>query len=147
MNRTIGYVSLIVPNYDEAKIYYTRALGFDLVEDTDLGRIGSPEIVDELPDHAGAYKRDGHRHEDEGFGDVAPRHTVGQHSDDESQGRAHGGDDEQPQQVVSDRLEKLAVVEGPGVISEADKIDTVLIVKAEDHGLNGRIDEVYAQDE
>ena len=37
MNRKIGYISLIVPNYDEAKDYYMRALGFELVEDTDLG--------------------------------------------------------------------------------------------------------------
>lgn len=37
MNRKIGYVSLIVPDYDEAKHYYTRALGFELREDTDLG--------------------------------------------------------------------------------------------------------------
>ena len=37
MNRKIGYVSLIVPSYDEAKDYYTRALGFTLSEDTDLG--------------------------------------------------------------------------------------------------------------
>jgi len=37
MNRKIGYVSLLVPNYGEAKDYYTRALGFTLLEDTDLG--------------------------------------------------------------------------------------------------------------
>ncbi|QXD25457.1 VOC family protein [Opitutia bacterium ISCC 51] len=37
MNRKIGYVSLLVPNYNEAKDYYTRALGFTLLKDTDLG--------------------------------------------------------------------------------------------------------------
>ena len=37
MNRKLGYVSLIVPGYDEAKDYYSRALGFEIREDTDLG--------------------------------------------------------------------------------------------------------------
>ena len=37
MNQNIGYISLIIPNYDEAKNYYTTTLSFDLVEDTDMG--------------------------------------------------------------------------------------------------------------
>jgi catechol 2,3-dioxygenase-like lactoylglutathione lyase family enzyme len=37
VNQNIGYISLIIPNYDEAKNYYTTTLSFDLVEDTDMG--------------------------------------------------------------------------------------------------------------
>lgn len=37
MNRQIGYVSLLVCDYDEAIAYYTDALGFALIEDTPLG--------------------------------------------------------------------------------------------------------------
>ena len=37
MNQAIGYISSIVPNYDEAKDYYTEVLGFGLLEDSDLG--------------------------------------------------------------------------------------------------------------
>ena len=33
----ISAVALVVPDYDVAIAFYTRALGFDLIEDTDLG--------------------------------------------------------------------------------------------------------------
>ncbi|MEI8089435.1 MAG: VOC family protein [Opitutaceae bacterium] len=36
MNQRIGYVSLLVRDYDEAIAYYTSVLGFRLVEDTPL---------------------------------------------------------------------------------------------------------------
>jgi catechol 2,3-dioxygenase-like lactoylglutathione lyase family enzyme len=36
MNQRIGYVSLLVRDYDEAIAYYTGVLGFWLVEDTPL---------------------------------------------------------------------------------------------------------------
>lgn len=37
MSRTIGRVAVVVRDYDEAIAYYTTCLGFDLIEDTDLG--------------------------------------------------------------------------------------------------------------
>ena len=37
MKQTIGYVSLVVREYDEAIAFFTQRLGFTLVEDTDLG--------------------------------------------------------------------------------------------------------------
>ncbi|MBN1886988.1 MAG: VOC family protein [Thermoflexales bacterium] len=37
MKQTIGYVSLLVRDYDEAIAFYTHKLHFTLVEDTDLG--------------------------------------------------------------------------------------------------------------
>mgnify|MGYP000459574067 CR=1 FL=1 len=37
MKQTIGAIALIVPDYDAAIEFYTRSLGFDLIEDTDLG--------------------------------------------------------------------------------------------------------------
>lgn len=37
MPRTIGFVTVVVDDYDQAIAYYTDALGFVLVEDTDLG--------------------------------------------------------------------------------------------------------------
>ncbi len=37
MKQKIGYLSIIVPSYDEAKAYYTEVMDFDLLEDTDLG--------------------------------------------------------------------------------------------------------------
>lgn len=40
MNNTkqqIGSVALVVANYDDAIAFYTQKLGFDLIEDTDLG--------------------------------------------------------------------------------------------------------------
>lgn len=36
MAQAIGYVTLVVRDYDEAIAFYTGALGFDLVEDTPL---------------------------------------------------------------------------------------------------------------
>jgi catechol 2,3-dioxygenase-like lactoylglutathione lyase family enzyme len=37
VKQRIGYVSLVVRDYDEAIAFYTKALGFDLIADTDLG--------------------------------------------------------------------------------------------------------------
>ena len=37
MKQKIGYLSIIVPSYDEAKAYYTEVMDFDLLEDTNLG--------------------------------------------------------------------------------------------------------------
>jgi lactoylglutathione lyase len=37
MSQQIGYVALVVRDYDEAIAYYSGTLGFDLIEDTDLG--------------------------------------------------------------------------------------------------------------
>jgi catechol 2,3-dioxygenase-like lactoylglutathione lyase family enzyme len=37
MMQRIGYVALIVRDYDEAIEFYRQALGFELIEDTDLG--------------------------------------------------------------------------------------------------------------
>ncbi len=37
MAQQIGYVALVVRDYDEAIAYYTAGLGFELVEDSDLG--------------------------------------------------------------------------------------------------------------
>jgi len=38
MPQTIGYIALVVQDYDEAIAFYTGTLGFDLIEDTDLGQ-------------------------------------------------------------------------------------------------------------
>ena len=37
MGQTLGHVALVVGDYDEAIAFYTKSLGFLLVEDTDLG--------------------------------------------------------------------------------------------------------------
>ncbi|MDE2155240.1 MAG: VOC family protein [Xanthomonadaceae bacterium] len=37
MKQHLGALALLVADYDEAIAWYTRALGFTLVEDTDLG--------------------------------------------------------------------------------------------------------------
>ncbi|MBO7941609.1 VOC family protein, partial [Streptomyces sp. S9] len=37
MNRSIGSITLVVDDYDRAIDFYTRALGFVLLEDIDLG--------------------------------------------------------------------------------------------------------------
>ncbi|HZE25858.1 MAG TPA: VOC family protein [Terriglobales bacterium] len=37
MAETLGHVAVVVRNYDEAVAFFTRALGFRLIEDTDLG--------------------------------------------------------------------------------------------------------------
>jgi catechol 2,3-dioxygenase-like lactoylglutathione lyase family enzyme len=34
MSQTIGYITLVVRDYDEAIALFTRSLGFDLIEDT-----------------------------------------------------------------------------------------------------------------
>ena len=38
MAQFISTLALLVPDYDEAKAYYTDSLGFELIEDTDLGQ-------------------------------------------------------------------------------------------------------------
>jgi catechol 2,3-dioxygenase-like lactoylglutathione lyase family enzyme len=35
--QSLGYVALVVRDYDEAIAFYTQSLGFGLTEDTDLG--------------------------------------------------------------------------------------------------------------
>jgi catechol 2,3-dioxygenase-like lactoylglutathione lyase family enzyme len=37
MQQKIGYIALLVRDYDEAISFYTNKLRFDLIEDTDLG--------------------------------------------------------------------------------------------------------------
>src|SRR5687767_11236102 len=37
MNRAITRVAVVVRDYDEAIAYYTGSLGFELLEDTDMG--------------------------------------------------------------------------------------------------------------
>jgi catechol 2,3-dioxygenase-like lactoylglutathione lyase family enzyme len=37
MKQKLGYIALVVRDYDEAIRFYTQSLGFQLVEDTDLG--------------------------------------------------------------------------------------------------------------
>jgi len=37
MPQYLGALALVVRHYDEAVAYYTQTLGFDLIEDTDLG--------------------------------------------------------------------------------------------------------------
>jgi catechol 2,3-dioxygenase-like lactoylglutathione lyase family enzyme len=37
MQQTLAHIALVVRNYDEAIAFYTRVLGFQLIEDTDLG--------------------------------------------------------------------------------------------------------------
>ncbi|MDQ0391250.1 VOC family protein [Labrys monachus] len=37
MSQHLGAVSLVVRDYDEAKAYYAGVLGFDIVEDRDMG--------------------------------------------------------------------------------------------------------------
>ena len=37
MPQKLGYIALVVRDYDEALTFYTNKLGFHLIEDTDLG--------------------------------------------------------------------------------------------------------------
>jgi len=37
MPQTLGHIALVVRNYDEALSFYTEVLGFELIEDSDLG--------------------------------------------------------------------------------------------------------------
>jgi len=37
MTQTLGYVAIVVRDYDEALAFYTGTLGFQLIEDTELG--------------------------------------------------------------------------------------------------------------
>ena len=37
MPQTLGHIALVVRNYDEALAFYTQVLGFELIEDSDLG--------------------------------------------------------------------------------------------------------------
>src|SRR5256885_1370389 len=53
VGQQIGRVALVVRDYDEAIAYYTRVLGFDLVEDTALGG-GKRWVVVAPPGSAGA---------------------------------------------------------------------------------------------
>jgi catechol 2,3-dioxygenase-like lactoylglutathione lyase family enzyme len=37
MPQTLGYVALVVRDYDDAIAFFTKLLDFELIEDTDLG--------------------------------------------------------------------------------------------------------------
>jgi catechol 2,3-dioxygenase-like lactoylglutathione lyase family enzyme len=51
MSRTIGAVTLVVDDYDRAIDFYTRAMGFALTEDTNLG--GGKRWVTVTPEGGG----------------------------------------------------------------------------------------------
>jgi len=40
MKRNVGHIAVVVRDYDEAIAFYTKAMGFELIEDTDRA-IGS----------------------------------------------------------------------------------------------------------
>ena len=57
MNNTkqqIGSVALVVANYDDAIAFYTQKLGFDLIEDTDLGN-GKRWVLVSPPNSSGTH--------------------------------------------------------------------------------------------
>ena len=45
MEQTLGYVTLVVRDYDEALHYFTAVLGFELIEDTPLGSAKRRPVV------------------------------------------------------------------------------------------------------
>ncbi|MGA8073699.1 MAG: VOC family protein [Candidatus Acidiferrales bacterium] len=51
MTQTLGHVALVVRDYDEAIAYFTKLLGFRLIEDSDLG--GGKRWVVVAPDRVG----------------------------------------------------------------------------------------------
>ena len=54
MNQALGLVALLVRDYDEALDFYTRALGFELVEDTPVPEQGKRWVVVRPPGSRGA---------------------------------------------------------------------------------------------
>ncbi|MFC4821948.1 VOC family protein [Dokdonella ginsengisoli] len=54
MNRHIAYIALLVRDYDEAIAWFAQALGFVLVEDSDLG--GGKRWVRVAPDADAAFQ-------------------------------------------------------------------------------------------
>jgi lactoylglutathione lyase len=52
MAQTLGYVAVVVRDYDEAIEFFTHALGFELLEDTDLGQ-GKRWVLVAPPDSRG----------------------------------------------------------------------------------------------
>jgi len=57
MKQTIGAISLLVRDYDEAISFYVDKLGFTLIEDTDMGA-GKRWILVAPPDSPGALRSD-----------------------------------------------------------------------------------------
>lgn len=53
MQQEIGYITLLVRNYDEAIAFYTQQLQFKLIENTDLGH-GKRWVLVAPPNSAGA---------------------------------------------------------------------------------------------
>jgi hypothetical protein len=70
-------------------------------------------VVDELPDDGGADEGDRHRHEDQRLGDVAPPDAVRQRRDDQAEEGRQRRHDEQPQEIVEDRLAEFGIVQHP----------------------------------
>lgn len=53
MTQCIGYVTLVVEDYDAALAYYVGTLGFELVEDTALDATGKRWVLVGLPGSSG----------------------------------------------------------------------------------------------
>ncbi len=54
MSQTIGLLSLVIDNYDRAIDYYTKVLGFELIEDTHLPDENKRWVVVSPPGNTGA---------------------------------------------------------------------------------------------
>src|SRR5690606_11641162 len=84
---------------------------------------------------------------DETLGEVTPPDAIGQHSDDKAEAGAGRRHDQQPQEMVEDRLPEDGIGERPVVVGQADKDRARAVVEGQDERRDDRVDQIDAEKE
>src|SRR5579883_200355 len=108
----------------------------DGVQQADLGGIGRFIDVHETPDDARADEGDRHRDEKRRLDDTLDPHPIDQYGNQQAQPDGQRGGYYQPEQVVLDDIEQIRVGEDRLVISQRSEERRVLVLQAENEGVD-----------
>ncbi|MNN50123.1 hypothetical protein D3C81_1646960 [compost metagenome] len=97
---------------------FTAKISDHRVEQSDL-LVARLIIIDKLPDNACGDKGNGHRHENDGFGDFLVAAAVGQNSNEQPEADTSQRADKHPQQIVAQRRSHQVVAEDRRIVAES----------------------------
>ena len=97
-------------------------------------------VEHELPDDRRGDGADRHRQEDRDLGQRLVAHPVEEDGDDQAEGDADRGVEDEPQQAVAQRRQGVREREEVVVVGQADPFRVVTVAEADDDGAKERID-------